>query len=68
MLLRAGLRTEAPPIGASRALDLMGMDKKVLAGRIRLVLLESLGAGVVSGDYPAEALRSTLEAYFGRAQ
>jgi len=68
MLLRAGLRAEAPPIGASRALDLMGMDKKVLAGRIRLVLLESLGTGVVSGDYPAEALRSTLEAYFGRAQ
>ena len=68
MLLRAGLRTVAPPIGASRALDLMGMDKKVLAGRIRLVLLESLGTGVVSGDYPAEALHSTLEAYFGRAQ
>jgi 3-dehydroquinate synthase len=68
LLLRAGLRVEAPPIGASRALDLMGMDKKVLAGKIRLVLLESLGAGVVSGDYPAEALRSTLEAYFGRAQ
>jgi 3-dehydroquinate synthase len=46
----------------------MGMDKKVLAGRIRLVLLESLGAGVVSGDYPEETLRSTLEAYFGRMQ
>jgi 3-dehydroquinate synthase len=68
MLLRAGLPAAAPPIGASHALDLMGMDKKVLAGRIRLVLLEGLGAGVVSGDYPAETLRSTLEAYFGRTR
>jgi 3-dehydroquinate synthase len=68
VLLRAGLRASAPPIGASRALDLMGMDKKVLAGRIRLVLLESLGAGVVSGDYPAAALQSTLEAHFGRTR
>ena len=67
LLKRAGLPVSAPPIGAARALDLMGMDKKVLAGRIRLVLLASLGEGVVSGDYPADALRSTLAAHFGEA-
>src|SRR6202163_3627193 len=32
ILTRAGLPTEAPRIGAARALDLMHMDKKVLAG------------------------------------
>ena len=37
--------------------SLMGMDKKVLAGRIRLVLLRRLGEGVVSGDYPAQRCR-----------
>ena len=45
----------------------MGMDKKVLAGRIRLVLLSGLGAGVVSGDYPGGALQATLAEYFGGA-
>ena len=67
LLARAGLPVTAPPIGAARALDLMAMDKKVLAGRIRLVLLSSLGAGVVSGDCPADALRATLAAHFGEA-
>jgi 3-dehydroquinate synthase len=65
LLRRAGLPSGAPGIGAARALELMGMDKKVLAGRIRLVLLTRLGEGVVSGDYPAEVLRETLVRHFG---
>ncbi|NJD30847.1 MAG: 3-dehydroquinate synthase [Gammaproteobacteria bacterium] len=67
LLRRAGLPGAAPAIGAPRALDLMGMDKKVLAGRIRLVLLKRLGEGVVTGDYPAEALVATLAGHFGGA-
>ena len=67
LLLRSGLPTVAPVIGAARALELMGMDKKVLAGRIRLVLVKQLGEGVVTGDYPADALAATLEAHFGAA-
>ncbi len=65
LLQRAGLPAVAPAIGARRALELMGMDKKVLAGRIRLVLLTRLGEGVVSGDYPAQVLHETLAAHFG---
>jgi 3-dehydroquinate synthase len=38
----------------------MGMDKKVLKGRIRLVLLQGLGKAVVTADYSPEALRATL--------
>jgi 3-dehydroquinate synthase len=67
LLRRAGLPVTAPAIGAARALELMGMDKKVLRGRIRLVLLERLGAGVVLGDYAPEALQETLSAHFGVA-
>jgi len=67
LLQRAGLPATAPAIGAGRALELMGMDKKVLAGRIRLVLMRKLGDGVVTGDYPADALRATLAAHFGAA-
>jgi 3-dehydroquinate synthase len=43
----------------------MGMDKKVLQGRIRLVLLRRVGAGAVTGEYPAEALQATLLQHFG---
>ncbi len=64
LLQRAGLPVAAPAIGAARALELMGMDKKVLQGRIRLVLLRKLGAGLVTGDYPAAALQDTLHAHF----
>jgi 3-dehydroquinate synthase len=67
LLQRAGLPIAAPRIGAARGLELMGMDKKVLAGRIRLVLLRRLGEGVVAGDYPAEALQATLAGHFGAA-
>lgn len=58
----AGLPLEAPRIGVDRALELMRMDKKVLAGRVRLVLLKSLGEGVVTGDYDERALQDTLRA------
>ena len=67
LLARAGLPVAAPPIGAARAFELMGMDKKVLQGRIRLVLLRRLGQGVVSGDYPADLLHATLQTHFEAA-
>jgi 3-dehydroquinate synthase len=67
LLARADLPTAIPPIGAARALELMGMDKKVLAGCIRLVLLRRVGEGVVSGDYPVDALQATLAAHCGTA-
>jgi 3-dehydroquinate synthase len=67
LLRRVGLPTAAPTIGAAKARELMGMDKKVLQGRIRLVLLRKLGAGIVTGDYPAEVLQATLTRHFEAA-
>jgi len=55
------LPIEAPKIGTQKALELMGMDKKVLGGKIRLVLLKSLGEAVVTGDYDPAALQATLQ-------
>jgi 3-dehydroquinate synthase len=63
LLTRAGLPVDAPRIGAMRALELMRMDKKVLAGAVRLVLLEKLGKAVVTGKFPAEALEATLDEF-----
>jgi 3-dehydroquinate synthase len=65
ILTRAGLPTEAPRIGAAKALELMQMDKKVLAGAVRLVLLEKLGRAILTADYPRAALDATLKEYFG---
>ena len=42
-------------------LELMAGDKKVQAGRIRLVLLRAIGQAYVTGEYPPELLRRTLE-------
>jgi 3-dehydroquinate synthase len=63
LLARAGLPV-APPreIGAERFLELMAVDKKVVAGRLRLVLLRGLGEAVVTDAFDAQVLRRTLEA------
>jgi 3-dehydroquinate synthase len=64
ILARAGLPTDPPRIGAARASELMQMDKKVLAGTVRLVLLEEIGRAVVSGSYAKAAFDATLTEYF----
>jgi len=65
ILMQAGLPTDAPRVGAARILELMQMDKKVLGGTLRLVLLEKLGRAVVIGKYSQPALDATLTEYFG---
>ncbi len=67
LLRRAGLPGRAPAIGAARALELMGMDKKVLEGRLRLILLRRTGEGIVCGDCPAGALQAVLREHFEAA-
>jgi 3-dehydroquinate synthase len=64
LVRRAGLPTQAPKFGADRALELMRMDKKVLSGRVRLVLLERLGRGMLVSEYPERALQTTLRKHF----
>ena len=64
LLARAGLPTEAPRIGAARAYELMQMDKKVLGGALRLVLLEKLGRAIVTDRYAKAAFEATLIEHF----
>jgi 3-dehydroquinate synthase len=65
LLTRIGLPVEAPRFGAQRALQFMSVDKKVKAGRIRLVLLEKLGKARFTADYSDDVLSGTLAAHFG---
>ena len=59
---RAGLPVIAPRLGAEKYLHLMELDKKVADGKIRFVLLKSLGHAVMTGDVPQALLEETLEA------
>lgn len=62
LLAAAGLPTGRPPgLDAVQLWDFMASDKKVSEGRIRLVLLDGIGAARLTADYPASALRVTLE-------
>ncbi len=64
---RANLPVAPPPnLGTERFLELMAVDKKVMAGKIRLVLMQGLGCAVVTEEFAAEKLRETLDEY-GRA-
>jgi 3-dehydroquinate synthase len=65
LLVRAGLPTQARDVRADTVLGHMRIDKKVKSGRIRLVLLRSIGASFVTADYSDAALRRTLEAHLG---
>lgn len=46
----------------ARWLELMSVDKKVLDGKLRLVLLKAIGQAVVTSDFPLAPLVETLDA------
>jgi 3-dehydroquinate synthetase len=56
----AKLPTIAPALGVERYLDLMGLDKKVQDGKIRLVLQQGIGKSVITSEYAEEKLKATL--------
>ncbi len=61
---KAGLPTRAPAtLDPARFLELMAVDKKAQAGRIRLVLLKAIGEAVLSDNYPADRLKATIDAH-----
>jgi len=60
LMSRAGLPTEAPDLGEVRYLELMGHDKKVEDGKLRLVLLKALGKAFVTSDFRPGDLRQVL--------
>jgi 3-dehydroquinate synthase len=61
LFLRAKLPVVGPALGADRYLDLMGHDKKVIDGRLRLVLLKRLGEAVTWADAPQAEILASIE-------
>ena len=60
---RAGLPTQVAALTPAAVLEHMRGDKKVLGGRLRLVLLRGIGQAFLTADYPDQALAGTLAAH-----
>ncbi|MEJ2630383.1 MAG: 3-dehydroquinate synthase [Acidihalobacter sp.] len=62
LLLAAKLPTAPPPeLSAARMRELMAVDKKVIDGTLRLVLLHGIGSAAVTADFAPAALDAVLE-------
>ena len=62
IMKKAKLPTTAPDsMDEKQFLDLMSVDKKVLDGVLRLILLKSIGDAVVSSDYSKQQLADAIK-------
>ena len=63
LLARAGLPLSGPSdLPVARYLELMGVDKKAEAGRIRYVLLAGIGSAFVTAEVPESVIVGAIEA------
>jgi 3-dehydroquinate synthase len=65
LLERAELPVRIEGVTPEVALEHMRIDKKALGGRMRLILLRSIGDSFVTAEYSEQALQRTLSTYFG---
>jgi len=65
LIAAAGLPVSAPDNlpDTDAMMALMGMDKKVLDGQLRLVLLRAIGEAFISNDFDTDLLKQTLQQY-----
>jgi 3-dehydroquinate synthase len=61
LLKEAKLPTDPPKISEGQYMELMSMDKKVVDGKIRLVLQKGIGDAVITSDYDAKHLKTTIQ-------
>jgi 3-dehydroquinate synthase len=60
LLKEAKLPIDPPKISEDQYMQLMRMDKKVVDGKIRLVLQKGIGDSLITSDYDANHLKATL--------
>jgi len=59
------LPTSPPKVSVDEFLAAMSIDKKVIAGEIRLVLLRDIGSAEITADYPSSDLTAWLTEQLG---
>ena len=62
LIARAGLPVRGPKLSADRYLELMQVDKKASAGRVRFILLDGLGRAMQRGDLEERLVRESIAA------
>ena len=62
LISRAGLPTRPPQLDRQRWHELMSLDKKSAAGRVRFVLLDALGSASLRGDIDPRLVDETIVA------
>lgn len=62
LLQSAQLPVMPPPMSCEQFLTLMAVDKKVLDGRLRLVLLKQIGEAIITSEMAEADVRATLVA------
>lgn len=65
LLARLKLPVAPPPVAMPDFLAAMSIDKKVVAGEIRLVLMNGIGDASVTADYPRDEMESLLARQLG---
>lgn len=60
VLARAGLPIEGPDLSPERYFELMTIDKKATAGKIRFVVLEAIGRAALRDDLDPAAVRAVI--------
>jgi len=68
LLQKSRLPTQAPQsMSSEQFLDLMAVDKKVQAGKLRLVLMKALGQSVITGEATPAQISAMLDAHLNGA-
>ena len=62
VLARVNLPVVPPTMTCQQFLSIMAVDKKVLDGRLRLVLLKSIGEAVITSEIDVADVKATLQA------
>lgn len=64
LLLKANLPVQAPTaLSSEQFLELMAVDKKVLDGKLRLVLMRGLGESLITSEASTAAIKKVLDAH-----
>jgi len=62
LIIRAGLPIQPPALlSGDQLFDLMAVDKKVLNGRLRLILMKGIAESIVTDDFEVEVLKKYLK-------
>lgn len=61
LIQRYGLPAKAPAVPVERVMAAMTLDKKVVGGTMRFVLLERAGSTTIRGDVPLELVQAAVE-------